>query len=584
MSNTLKLLVLLKPYWRSYSLAILALSVGTMSFLFVPPQIGKLVGAIGEITKGTISNEIWFTILSVAGLLILQAICSAFHAFLVSNASEKITNDLRVSFFSSIVGRRLHTAQREPSGQIASEFASDLVMIQAGLADNLINFLRNALFSVAAFIALLFISPKITVVTLGGVFIIFLVIMTFVKMANKSILAVQKHRAKTVSLLLEASNNNYIIQAYQRVDYMNERFANTINLSFEKVKRHLLLMASISPISLIVFSLVMALSLAYGAGQVSQANITLEEFITYITYAVIMVASVSQVGLLFGKLKQAATLYIKHEERFNCEVSTKELLDRKRGEEENSSSLLGVKLENVSFSYFNQDKPAVDHISFVTQPGEITALVGKSGAGKSTLAALIGGLFNPSSGQVTFYSESSHSIPSFPPKPEQVAIVPQEPFLMSGSFLENITFGRRDISYEQAKSAAKLARIDAYIESQPEGYNTCIEESGANLSRGQKQRIALARALVLNPKILLLDEATASVDVITEKAIRNMIEELEGMMTVVIIAHQGQLLSVADNVVVLEQGSIVFDGKAEEFRKQLHQDSFSREFKEAAYI
>jgi ATP-binding cassette subfamily B protein len=104
---------------------------------------------------------------------------------------------------------------------------------------------------------------------------------------------------------------------------------------------------------------------------------------------------------------------------------------------------------------------------------------------------------------------------------------------------------------EQAKSAAKLARVDAYIESQPEGYNTFIEESGANLSRGQKQRIALARALVLNPKILLLDEATASVDVITEKAIRNMIEELQGVMTVVIIAHQWRFIEAFKLLVLL---------------------------------
>ena len=147
----------------------------------------------------------------------------------------------------------------------------------------------------------------------------------------------------------------------------------------------------------------------------------------------------------------------------------------------------------------------------------------------------------------------------------EIAMVPQEPFLFAGTILENITFGREGITEAQARRAADAARIHDYIAALPEGYHTNLDEAGKNLSRGQRQRIAIARALVGEPKAIILDEATASLDVVSERAIKAVIDELRGRVTFVIIAHQGALLSNVDNCVTLHCGKVVSNGTAMAF-------------------
>jgi ABC-type multidrug transport system fused ATPase/permease subunit len=194
----------------------------------------------------------------------------------------------------------------------------------------------------------------------------------------------------------------------------------------------------------------------------------------------------------------------------------------------------------------------LNEVSFSIPAGKITAIVGESGAGKSTVVALLANLLQPATGAVYCAAGSG-----------QIALVPQNCFLFSDSIRENIRFGRHWLTDEQVERAACAAQIHQFILGLPDRYNHQIEEGGANFSRGQQQRIALARALCGQPSVLLMDEATASMDVISERAIRHVLQRLRGSMTIVVIAHKGEMLSDVDHLIVLDQGNIVYEGKPE---------------------
>ena len=549
MGDILHLIKLLKQYTVHYVVAIVFLIAGTLSFLMIPAQIGQMIGKLNELANNDVDTGIAFTVFLIAALLIGQAICTAIHAYIVANSSEQITNKLRLAFFSFQVSQPLQSVSTQKAGQVASEFASDLAIIQDSIANTMISFLRNVVASVGAFIALLLISIKITIITVVGILLVTMIIFIFIHFATKSIVQVQKYRANTVSLLLESSTNAYVIQAYHRQKYMLARFQHAIELSFSKVRKHLLLMAWVSPISLIIFAIIMAVTISYGIKEVVSQALSITDFVTYITYAVFMVATVGQVGMLFGRLKQGAAMYIKHQHRFETTLeglSSKTLTS--------SNDKLGIVFENVNFSYPPHYSKVLKNLNINIVAGQTTALVGQSGAGKSTIAALLCGLFNPEQGQISLISQDGSTKCTYPPPENTIAIVPQEPFLFNGSFAENIAFGRENISSESIKLAAVQACIDGFIRTQAHGYETIIDEAGSNLSRGQRQRIAIARALVTNPKILILDEATASLDRESEKAIAETLNEIKGKITVVVIAHQGQLLDTVDSQILLEDG------------------------------
>ena len=200
-------------------------------------------------------------------------------------------------------------------------------------------------------------------------------------------------------------------------------------------------------------------------------------------------------------------------------------------------------------------------LSFGIPAGKVTAIVGESGAGKSTVASIICGLYQPKEGWVEVLGADGEPTGLRPDVlGARIAIVPQEPFLFAGTILENITFGPNPSADAQAHQAAAAARIHDYILGLSGGYHAGIEEAGKNLSRGQRQRLAIARALAGNPSVIVMDEATASLDVVSERAIKAVIDDLRGSVTFVIIAHQGALLTGVDHCVALSRGTVRAEG------------------------
>jgi ATP-binding cassette subfamily B protein len=524
--------------------------------------LGALVAALQSVEAGKSGKAAVDAAMLGAAMLALNGIASLVYTFLTALTSERIVNQLRARFFSSLVSQRLDEHPPKALGQVASEFASDLSLVQDGLSTTLIDCIRHSLVTIGAFVALFLINFKMTLLALVGVGGVAAVILLFIRWSTKSIMAIQQWRAKVMSLLLEAASNAYIIQAYGRAGYMSSRFNSRLNEMYSRVWRQMLMMACMNPVCLVLFAAVMTGLGLYGMQQLREAHLTIAMLISYFTFAALMVASMSQVGYLGGRLRQAGAILAKHQRMLAApaiappakqQIATARKADVPR-------EAFGFEVSNVSFTYPGKDAPAVSDVSFCVPPGMVTAIVGESGSGKSTMAAMLCGLYQPQYGTIRLLEAADAEMdPSM--MSSQIAMVPQEPFLFAGTILENITFGRDNITEAQAQRAADAARIHDFITTLPEGYNTRLDEAGKNLSRGQRQRIAIARALVGKPSVIIMDEATASLDVVSERAIKAVIDDLRGRVTFVIIAHQGALLSNVDYCVVLRCGTVQSKGR-----------------------
>jgi ATP-binding cassette subfamily B protein len=565
-SSVAELLRLARRYWPSYAAAAAALAVGTALFLAVPRSLGLLVTLLPHVTDPGVAPRVYVPAVNIALLLVLHAACAGVYSYLVTNASERIVNDLRAAFFRGLVSRPLDECSPRQLGEIASEFSSDLAVIQGGLSDTLIDFLRHAIVTAGAIVALFFVDLRMTAISLAGVMVIALVILAFMKLATRAVVTVQRYRARTVALLLEAASNAYVIQAYDRTEYMNARFVERLDDTFARVRSQLRLVTLMNPVSLSVFTVMICGTLAFGIHEVQTGRLSVAELVSYITYAVVLVASVSQVGFLAGRLQQSGAMLAKHEALLRptlpgAEAAPNPLFPPRTAPPPAAAPAPGYELHEVVFRYPGAEQDALQGVSFGLPAGAVSAVIGESGAGKSTVAGLLCGIYRPGAGAVRFAGAGGRELHAAAwPSRHQVAVVPQEPFLFAGTVAENVAFGREAVTPADVERALRAAQVLDHVRSLPGGCEAGVEEGGRNFSRGQRQRLALARALAGRPRVLVLDEATASVDVVSEQAIHAAIQALRGQVTVVVIAHQGRLLSGVDHLVVLDRGRVAYAG------------------------
>lgn len=554
------------PLWKlvqsqrtSYLAASLALLAGTVTVLFVPKFLGHVVNSFHLLAAGKDAPAARSALYFIVGLLLVDAMATVAYAFLAAIASEKIINELRARFYRNMLAQRLDEQSPKHLGEIASEFSSDLSLIQDGLSGTLLNFVRYALTVAGCLGALLYIDLKLTLLAFAGIAVLGTFIVLMIRNANKAIMSIQRYRAKVIGLLLEGAANVTIIQAYNRIDYLSGRFNDALRELFRRIRIYLLLVASISPVSLVLFACVMSVVAYYGMRALRTDDMTVEQLVAYFSYAIVLVMSGSQVGYLAGRLRQSSIMLTKHEAML-AGPPPAAVAQNETERQAPAAEPHGFLAEHVIFAYPGKESPALTDVTFSLLPGRVNAIIGESGAGKSTLAALLCGLYRPQSGTIRLTQRGTPVDVTPIDVRQEIALVPQEPFLFAASILENITFGREWISEAHVRQAAMSARIHDFIMTLPDGYQTVLQEYGKDLSRGQRQRISIARALAGQPSIMILDEATASLDVVSEQSIKALIDDLRGRVTFVIIAHQGALLANADRVVVLDRGEVTFEG------------------------
>ncbi|MBO0724799.1 MAG: ABC transporter ATP-binding protein, partial [Blastocatellia bacterium] len=255
---------LMRPHSGVYGAAMALLIAATACYLFLPIQVGKFLDSLHAVSVGGSGAGALRAIIIASALLILNGILNLAQSLLITFTSEKIINGLRARFFSHVMRQSLDESLLRPLGQIASEFSSDLSLIQDGISVKVIDFLRNAIFTVGALAAIFYIDFRMTLFALAAVILVAGVMLAFMRSATKAIISVQQQRAKLVSVLVESASNAYVIQAFGRIEFMEGRFAQELRRTFERIRKHALLMAAMSPVSLIVFSCLMVGAIAFG--------------------------------------------------------------------------------------------------------------------------------------------------------------------------------------------------------------------------------------------------------------------------------------------------------------------------------
>jgi ATP-binding cassette subfamily B protein len=383
----------------------------------------------------------------------------------------------------------------------------------------------------------------------------------FFKMVTKRYEKYQEQEAILSTTLQENLTGVRVVKAFARQDYEMGKFEKDNLEKFQRGKRLLQMHSLFWPLSDVVLGFQMLAGFVYGANLAINGTITVGTYVAYTGLITQLIWPIRNLGRI---IVQASSGLVSYSRLMEIVKQDREALFEGRVQPQPSAARGDLVFDNVSFMYTDGKSDVIKNISFHVKPGQAVALLGSTGSGKTTLVNLLPRFHEYTGGSILLDGVELKDYPREYLR-KQIGIVEQEPFLFSRSIRENITYGvGRDVPQDEIERAAKAAAIHDVILTFPEGYNTLVGEKGVTLSGGQKQRVTIARTLLKNPRILILDDSTSSVDIETEAEIREALNALMQARTTFIIAHRIQSVMIADLILVLDKGEVVQSGTHEE--------------------
>jgi ATP-binding cassette, subfamily B, bacterial len=542
-------------YWPRALITYSCLLVGAGLALIIP----RLTGEAIDLALG--SGQVYLLILmalGVAGAGFLRSIFSYFQSYLSEYLAQKVAFDLRNKMYDHL--QRLSYAFHDQSqtGQLMSRATVDIESVRMFVGFALLRGIYYLVLMVAIAVLLFTLDWKLALISLSVIPFISYRTISINKRLRGLWMKIQQGLGVLGTIVQENLTGARIVRAFSREEYESRKFRRQAEVIYDQEIKVNNLLASNSPVMSFALLLAMAAILWYGGRQVIAGTLTQGELAQFLLYLVMLSMPVRMLGWLTMLFSRAMASGKRIYEIID-QVSPVE----DRPEAVNIEKVEGrVAFENVSFGYDTHEK-VLEGIDFEARPGQIIALVGASGSGKSTIANLIPRFYDVTSGRITLDSRDIRGI-TLASLRRHIGIVHQDTFLFSATIRENISYGKPDASLEEVVRAAKVARLDDFIAGLPEGYETPVGERGITLSGGQKQRLAIARSLLLDPRILILDDSTSSVDNETDYLIQQALSEALVGRTTFIIAHRLRSVQQADLILVLKDGRIVERGKHQE--------------------
>jgi ABC-type multidrug transport system fused ATPase/permease subunit len=493
-------------------------------------------------------------VLVVLGATVIQGITSFLLTQLLSKEAQRLITELRQRVQKHVSRLAVAFYDANKTGQLVSRIMSDVEGVRNLLGTGLVDFVGGLLTSAIALVLLVRISPVMTGIALG-----FLLCFSFaLTRAFGTIRPIFRERSKinaeVTGRLTESLGGVRVIKGYHAEEREEAVFAHGVKRLLDNVMRTLTATSVMSLSASVLLGLVGAVVTFVGARQIMGGTMSVGGLVSYTALLAFLIAPMAQAVGIGTQLTEALAGL----ER------TQELL-RERPEHEDPrrvtslSDIVGmIEFEDVSFSYDGIHTVLRD-ISFRAEPGTVTALVGSSGSGKSTTIGLISAFYVPSKGKVLVDGTDLSTV-RLDSYRTRLGVVLQESFLFDGTIRENVAFSRPDASEEEILRACRIARVDEFAESFADKYDTIVGERGVKLSGGQRQRISIARAILAEPRILILDEATSSLDSESEALIQQGLSYLMKGRTTFVIAHRLSTIRRADQILVMEQGQIVERG------------------------
>jgi ABC-type multidrug transport system fused ATPase/permease subunit len=493
-------------------------------------------------------------VLAVVGATLLQGITSFTLTQLLSKSAQRMITEMRKQVQAHIGRLPVAYYDANKTGVLVSRIMSDVEGIRNLIGTGLVEFVGGVLTAILALIILLRTSTLMTLVA----FTVLVGFGLFLNQAFKSIRPIFRARpkinAEVTGRLTESLGGVRVVKGYHAEDREEGVFASGAQRLLDNVLKTLTTTSLMSLSGAALMGIVSAIIMYLGARQVIAGTMTKGDLIAYSAYLVLMVAPVFQIVNIGTQITEAVT---------GLERTREVLSESKEDQDPNRTVTLPriegwVEFQDVHFSY-EANKEVLHGISFVSQPGTVTALVGPSGSGKSTIIGLISAFYVPSQGRILVDGIEIAKV-KLNSYRTQLGVVLQETFLFDGTIRENVAYARPDATEVEIMAACRIARVDEFAESFEKKYDTIVGERGVRLSGGQKQRVSIARAILADPRILILDEATSSLDSESEALIQEGLKYLMRGRTTFVIAHRLSTIRRAEQILVVQDGRILERG------------------------
>ncbi|MBT9163489.1 MAG: putative ABC transporter ATP-binding protein [Chloroflexi bacterium] len=529
--------------------------IHTLAVLAMPFLVGVAIDRF--IQTGNLGGLNIIVVVFIGATLLVWA-GQYMETLFLSYAGQAVLFRMRTEMFDHLQQLSMSFFDQHKVGRLMSRVQNDVLQIQELLTSGILNILTSVLTLVGIACVMIMMNAPLALLTLTVVPVLAIVVVIWQKYARRAFIRVRRAIATVNAHLQEGISGVRVTQSLSREDVNFEQFGTVskayLDASIDAVRLQALAMPAVQVLSGIAFSLV----IVFGGYQVLAGEMGPGVLVAFLLYVQRFFLPVLELTMLYAELQRAMASGARIFELLDVEPAIKDIPQAKeippvKGE---------IKFHQVSFGY-QPDMEVLHGIDFVVNPGETVAIVGQTGAGKSSLANLAARFYEVEKGEVTVDGYDVRSVTQQSLR-RQVGIIPQDPFLFSGSIADNIRYGHLGASDQEVIKAAKTAGAHAFIIHLERGYDTPVGERGGNLSAGQRQLICLARAILANPPILILDEATSNVDTNTERIMQKSLRRLVRGRTCFVIAHRLSTVTDADRIIVLEQGEIAEIGSHQE--------------------
>ncbi|SNR70423.1 ABC transporter ATP-binding protein [Lutibacter flavus] len=543
------------PRKRIIFIGLVLIMAKSLSSLVLPYASKNL---IDDVIPSRDMNALTTLIIIVCAAILIQAVTSFSLTRLLSVEAQHLISLLRAKVQRKLLTLPISFFDNNKSGALVSRVMTDVEGVRNLVGTGLVQLVGGTITAIISLVILLKINALMTLFVLAPVAIFAVVALKAFGYIRPIFRARGKINAEVTGRLTETLNGVRVIKGFNAEDQENKSFEKGVEQLFLNVKKSLTATALMTSSSTFLLGLASAGIMGIGGYFIMKNTMTYGEFVSFTLFLGFMIAPIVQMSNIGSQLTEAMAGLDRTEELMNMteednpEVRTVQL-DKITGD---------IIFENVSFSY-EKGKEVLHNITFKAPKGSVTALVGSSGSGKSTIAGLAATFLNPSEGKVSIdgIDMSTVNLSSFR---SRLGVVLQDDFLYEGTIKENILFPRPNATEEQLLNAVEGAYVNEFTDRFDDGLETVIGERGVKLSGGQRQRISIARAILANPKVIILDEATSNLDTESESFIQKSLHTLMKDRTTFVIAHRLSTIQQADQILVIEEGNIVESGKHDE--------------------
>jgi len=557
----LRLLQYIKPYAKKIlPIAIIAMLVSTVVRLVVPILIGRIAFDLAIPNHDT--TLLIQLIVGISILYIFSYIGNAVRIKYVNLLGQNVIYDMRKHLFSHIQRLSNNFFDRRSAGSIITRIMNDINSLQELFTNGIINLLMDVITLISIIVILIVLSPNLALAVMVVIPIMFYISTKLRKNIRRTWQDVRIQQSRLNSHLNESLQGIRITQSFSQEDNNIDYFDGVNTDNFNSWKLATRKSAMFRPFVEMSNAFGTAILISYGAYLIYSGGIELGTFVVFTFFIGMFWEPISRLGQMYNQLLMAMS----SSERIF------EFLDEQPNVEEKDHAIEfedmkgHIEFDQVQFSY-EKDRIALHEISLEMKAGDTVALVGHTGSGKSTIANLISRFYDPTEGAVKVDGHDLRDV-SLQSLRQNISVVLQDTFIFSGTIMENIRFGRPDASDEEVIEAAKVVGAHDFIQRLAKGYETEVEERGNILSAGERQLLSFARALLANPRIIILDEATASIDTETEVKIQKALKKLLKGRTSIIIAHRLSTIREADKIIVLEHGRILEQGNHDQLMEK----------------